>query len=124
MRFVVCVRPDPVPGSIHQIWIAERTDRTLPAGHHARARRRGKPGSIRRDESLRLPRAEVTMRRNHIPFLSPEVALFFKAGATRDKDQADFERCLPHLTSDRRMWLRSSLERFFPDERGWLSLDL
>lgn len=110
--------PDPVPDSVHQIWIVE------PATGHYRLDIMLEPGNeetwvYRRDESLQVPRAEVTMRRNHIPFLSPEIVLLFKARAGRDKDQADFDRCLPHLTSDRRMWLRGSLERFFPDS-VWL----
>ena len=111
-------RTEQPPTSNHQLWLVERAtgkyrlDIMLVPGDE-------ETWIYRRDETLKVPRAEITLRRNNIPFLSPEIVLFFKAKATRDKDSFDFERCLPRLTSDRRAWLRNALERFHP-EHPWL----
>ncbi|GAA2109393.1 hypothetical protein GCM10009759_50010 [Kitasatospora saccharophila] len=67
----------------------------------------------RRDEELRLPYHRIVERTaDGIPYLRPELVLLFKAGATRDKDRADFERVLPRLDRTRRAdlarWLRGT----------------
>jgi len=139
---------DPVPEAIHQIWVVERTtghyrldimfepgdeeptwtyvwglgdlaDVLVLSGRLDEAEDLYAEVERIAAETLRVPRAEVTTRRNNIPFLSPEIVLLFKAKTERDKDRDDFQRCLHHLTSDRRIWLRSALERFFPD-CSWL----
>jgi uncharacterized protein (DUF952 family) len=46
-----------------------------------------------------------------VGFVRPEVALLFKAKATRFKDQRDFDRVLPHLDRAARWWLASALEQ-------------
>ncbi|WP_374208167.1 MULTISPECIES: hypothetical protein [Streptomyces] len=38
-----------------------------------------------------------------IPYLAPEVQLFYKAKATRDKDETDFEAVLPLLEEGQRV---------------------
>ncbi len=113
------LRPfDLIPADVHQIWLVEkatgkwRLDIMLEPGDE-------ETWIYRRDETLRVPRAEITLRRNNIPFLSPEVVLLFKAKHRRDKDEADFRNCLPQLTSDRRVWLRNALTRFH-DGHPWL----
>ncbi|MFE0644116.1 nucleotidyltransferase domain-containing protein [Streptomyces sp. NPDC058877] len=40
-----------------------------------------------------------------IPYLAPEVQLFYKAKASRDKDACDFEAVLPLLDAAARAWL-------------------
>lgn len=111
-------RSDAVPDAVHQIWVVERKtgkwrlDIMLEPGDDEQ-------WVYRRDESLTLPRAEITLWRNNIPFFSPEIALLFKAKHKRDKDEDDFRRCLPYLTSDRRAWLHNALGRFHP-EHDWL----
>ena len=53
----------------------------------------------RRDEAIRLPIAQIVLRTaDGIPYLTPEIVLLFKSKATRDKDEADFARALPHLS--------------------------
>jgi len=74
----------------------------------------------RRDPRLRRPGAEVIARTaDGIPYVQPEIALLFKAKATRDKDQADFEGVLPLLGEARRAWLTRALELVHPEHR-WL----
>jgi hypothetical protein len=46
-----------------------------------------------------------------IPYLAPEFVLLFKAKATRDKDQADFEATAPLMTRRQRETLGALLER-------------
>lgn len=69
----------------------------------------------RRDGRLRLPYAEVIRHdADGVPYLSPEIALFFKAKGTREKDQADFDRTHPLLSAGQRRWLRDALALAHP----------
>lgn len=56
---------------------------------------------------------------NGLRYLFPEIVLLYKARLRRNKDDCDFEATLPTLDSDRRAWMRRSLESLFPDHR-WL----
>jgi uncharacterized protein (DUF952 family) len=49
-----------------------------------------------------------------VPFVRPEIALLFKAKATRFKDQRDFDRVLPCLDDAARSWLASALKEAHP----------
>uniref|UniRef100_A0AB33JUW1 Uncharacterized protein n=1 Tax=Kitasatospora sp. CMC57 TaxID=3231513 RepID=A0AB33JUW1_9ACTN len=55
-----------------------------------------------------------------IPYLTPDVQLFYKAKNIREKDQLDFDRVLPHLDVGQRAWLAGALELVFPGH-VWLS---
>ena len=69
----------------------------------------------RRDPSITLDYAELILRTPAgVPYLIPEVALLFKAKHTRDKDEADFARVLPELSSLRRDRLRAWLTQVHP----------
>jgi hypothetical protein len=69
----------------------------------------------RRCPAIRHPRAEmVASTPDGIPYLRPAAVLLFKAKYRRDKDAADFERALPHLTHAERRWLREGLDRLHP----------
>ncbi|WP_306216168.1 nucleotidyltransferase domain-containing protein [Actinoplanes sp. RD1] len=64
----------------------------------------------RRDARLRRPYGElICFDRDGIPYLSPEVNLFFKAALGREKDRADYERVEPLLTGAQRAWLDAAL---------------
>ena len=68
----------------------------------------------RRDEQLRVPRSRLVAWRGFIPYLRPEAVLLFKAKATREKDERDFETCLPRLDGAATEWLATSLDRLHP----------
>lgn len=69
----------------------------------------------RRCPAIRHPRGEmVAMTPDRIPYLKPAAVLLFKAKHRRDKDQADFERALPYLNREERLWLRDCLDRLHP----------
>jgi hypothetical protein len=54
-----------------------------------------------------------------IPIIAPEIQLLFKAKNTRPKDQADFERTLPHLNQPQIHWLARALEEHHPGH-AWI----
>jgi hypothetical protein len=74
-----------------------------------------------RDPRIRVPGGELVSRTSDaIPYIRPEVALLFKANASRPKDEADFAAVLPLLDDERRRWLAGALELVQPGHR-WLA---
>lgn len=75
----------------------------------------------RRDRSITMPFHELLRRDPHgIPFVAPEVVLLFKAKASREHDERDFEGALPMLGPAARGWLGDALERVHPGH-PWIS---
>ncbi|MER5726780.1 hypothetical protein ABT084_00250 [Streptomyces sp. NPDC002138] len=75
----------------------------------------------RRDPSIRLPYADVVRRTpDGIPYLAPELALLFKAKATRPKDQRDFDGALALMDDRQRRTLAGLLARAHPGH-VWLT---
>jgi hypothetical protein len=80
----------------------------------------GETWVCRRDGRLRRPASTVVeTTADGIPFLAPEIALLFKASATREKDEDDFARVLPLLDRERRAWLADALALLHPGH-SWL----
>jgi hypothetical protein len=70
----------------------------------------------RRDRRISLPRGKVGMvLRSGLPILVPEVVLLFKAKHRLPKDEADFKRVYPQLSSEPREWLMHGIELAHPD---------
>jgi hypothetical protein len=75
----------------------------------------------RRHPRLSRPIDQVTVMSSlGIPILAPEIQLLFKAKRTREKDQADFDRVIPRLSSDRHVWLTVALRTYHADH-PWLN---
>lgn len=75
----------------------------------------------RRHASQRRPYSEIVRRTpDGIPYLSPDVALFFKAKHTRPKDQEDYDAVAPTLTAAERAWLDEALDLVHPGH-AWRS---
>lgn len=77
----------------------------------------------RRDHRVRMPLAQA--RRTSpagIPYLAPEIQLFYKASAPREKDQHDFQAALPLLAADQRTWLAQALALARPGHEWILRL--
>jgi hypothetical protein len=73
-----------------------------------------------RDERIRMPGSElIALSDEGVPYVQPEVALLFKAKATRPKDERDFDHVLPALNRRRREWLHHALTLVHPGHR-WL----
>ncbi|GGP92249.1 nucleotidyltransferase domain-containing protein [Streptomyces melanogenes] len=70
----------------------------------------------RRAPQIRLPIERVgRTSATGIPYLAPEVQLFYKAKATREKDESDFDAVLPLLDMSQREWLAEALRAIAPD---------
>ena len=108
------------PADCHQTWVMEE------AAQAWRLDVFREPGDARtwvyrRDPSLTRPRAEMEGRTTGgIRFLRPEGVLFYKAKATRPKDEADFTVAAPRMDGGARAWLRAALERFHPGH-AWIA---
>jgi hypothetical protein len=104
-----------LPAEVHDIWCKRAADRPWriqvmldeSAGEYWVSRR-----------NPRLRRPITALGRNNsdgIPYLEPEVQLFYKATAPRAKDETDFTAVLPHLSAEQRDWLRDALADSYGD---------
>jgi len=77
---------------------------------------------------VRRPLSEVGMLSEvGVPYLAPEIVLFYKSGhvlikggMNEEKDQADFKELLPHLSEGQRAWLRGALHTRYGEQHPWL----
>jgi hypothetical protein len=75
----------------------------------------------RRDPGIRRPLAGIgATSSDGIPYLRPEIQLFYKARGLRPKDETDFAAVLPVLTQAQRQWLAGALARAY-GEHPWIS---
>lgn len=73
----------------------------------------------RRDPGIRRPLAGIGRASSDgIPYLVPEIQLFYKAKNPRPKDETDFTAVLPFLATAQRRWLSDALARTF-GEHPW-----
>lgn len=109
-----------VLAATHQTWLRD------PATDHYlldvfREPHDGDTWICRRDETIRLPYGDIIHHtQDGIPYLAPELVLLFKAKHVRPKDQADFDKVVPHLTPAQRQTLADLLDRAHP-EHHWLA---
>jgi ATP-dependent exoDNAse (exonuclease V) beta subunit len=79
----------------------------------------------KRDKSVRRPIDEIFLKTvDGIPYLRPEIQLLHKAGSSqvREKDYNDFLTMLPSLLPQEKAWLKSTLNRQFPEGHEWVKL--
>ncbi|HET9170254.1 MAG TPA: hypothetical protein VFN97_12500 [Actinospica sp.] len=109
-----------VLAATHQTWVRDREtgDYLLDVFREPHA---DDVWVCRRDETIRLPYADVILRTaDGIPYLAPEIVLLFKAKGLRDKDQADFEAARPVMTQRQCEALSGLLSRVHPGH-PWLA---
>lgn len=76
----------------------------------------------RRDESIRMPRAEmVATTADGVPYLLPHGLLLYKAKNDRDKDWADFAQVAPRMDAASRAWLATAIDQQHPGH-PWVRL--
>jgi hypothetical protein len=75
--------------------------------------------TFKRDSRISRPLDEILWTRDGIDYLRPEVQLLHKARASRPKDEADLEACLPLLDDTSRDWLADALGLAHPGH-PWL----
>jgi hypothetical protein len=73
----------------------------------------------RRCAQVRRP-ISLLGRNSHegVPYLAPEVQLFYKAHQPRPKDEEDFRAALPALDAGQRQWLATAITQAYGD-RPW-----
>ncbi|MBB5786335.1 nucleotidyltransferase domain-containing protein [Jiangella mangrovi] len=106
---------EPLPDHVHDIWcrrpaspawelqlMVDETD--------------GDQWCSRRDSRLRAPITGLGRRSvSGLPYLRPEIQLFYKAKGLRPKDEADFAVVLPTLDAAARGWLDRALALTAPN---------
>ncbi len=107
-----------LPAHVHDAWVRRNAG---DAWRFQLMLNPGGPGEFvcRRDARIRLPLADALWTKGGVAYLAPEIQLFFKAKGVRPKDQADFDDCLPLLSTGQRRWLRDALELTHPGHE-WL----
>jgi hypothetical protein len=74
----------------------------------------------RRDPRIRRPLADLgRVTSEGIPYLAPEIQLFYKARGQRRKDETDFAAALPVLDSAARQWLYAALSLVHGEQHPW-----
>ena len=108
-----------LPADVHDIWCRPAEDRPwriqfmLDESDGADWISRRNPNIRRSIESI----GAVTP--DGIPYLTPEIQLFYKARQRRDKDETDFKAALPILTEAQRTWLSTAIAETH-DNHPWL----
>ena len=76
---------------------------------------------------IALPMEKAILYREGIPYLAPEVVLFYKSDrfsfetpSVRPKTLQDFETILPMLPAESKVWLQEAITKAYPDGCPWL----
>ncbi|MDQ1023973.1 hypothetical protein QF035_001555 [Streptomyces umbrinus] len=108
------------PESVHDIWCRPgpgepwRIQIMLDESH-------GQEWVSRRDPRVRRPLDKLGLiSTDGIPYLAPEVQLFYKAKEPRPKDETDLAAALPVLTDDQRQWLVHAITQAY-GAHPWVS---
>lgn len=74
----------------------------------------------RRDQRIRRPLTTLgAVTADGVPYLAPEIALYYKAKVGRPKDEIDFTAVLPVLGGDQRRWLAGAIAITYGPEHPW-----
>ncbi|MFG2578751.1 nucleotidyltransferase domain-containing protein [Streptomyces malaysiensis] len=102
-----------LPAGVHDIWCRPGPDDPwriqvmLDESH-------GQAWVSRRDSRVRRPLSTLGMiSADGIPFLVPEIQLYYKAESPRAKDEEDFDAVLPSLTDRQRRWLMDAVTKTY-----------
>ena len=114
------LRGEVLPVTVHDIWC-----RSDPAGpwqvQVMLDESEGDAWVSRRDPGLLRPLSDIRRTTpTGLPYLAPEVQLYYKAKAPRPKDVADLDAALPLLTDAQRTWLRAAVARTWPSHE-WMA---
>jgi hypothetical protein len=107
-----------LPDSADQVWIREHALAPWRADCVLNPDRNGRWVN-RREPTWDAPLAEITFVKDGIRYLSPELALAYKAKADRPKDRQDLHAALPLMDDRQRAWLEAFLHRVHPGH-PWL----
>jgi hypothetical protein len=108
--------------SINDVWLSKNTDSPW-SFQIMLVDSENNEWIYRREKSIKRAKHKIFLRTNEgIPYIKPEVQLLYKAGSSkiREKDYKDFQNILPLLVSKEKEWLKSSLNKQFPDGHDWI----
>jgi hypothetical protein len=108
--------------SINDVWLSKNTDSPW-SFQIMLVDSENNEWIYRREKSIKRAKNKIFLRTNEgIPYIKPEVQLLYKAGSSkiREKDYKDFQNILPLLVSKEKEWLKSSLNKQFPDGHDWI----
>ncbi|MET8140742.1 amino acid transporter [Sphaerisporangium sp. NPDC005288] len=108
-------REEILPSTVHDIWCRPGAD--APWRIQVMLDESDGPEWVsRRDSRVRRPveRLGLVSPRG-VPYLRPEIQLFYKAKRPRAKDEQDFEEVLPKLGGDERRWLARTIGLVYGD---------
>jgi hypothetical protein len=99
---------------LHGVWIRPAAEAPwlceVLLNEHERAH-----WAYRGNPAIRKPLSDVGMvAPGGVPILAPEVVLLYKAHELTEKDEADFQVALPHLSPSTKTWLLQALEESSP----------
>ncbi|PPK70288.1 amino acid transporter [Actinokineospora auranticolor] len=110
---------EPLPAHVHDIW-CRPTDQPWRLQFMLNDTT-GEDWISRRNPDIREPIAALgATTADGIPYLRPEIQLFYKAKGRRPKDDVDFTAALPVLATDQRAWLVDAITRTHGQDHPWL----
>ena len=113
---------EPLPGRVTDVWCREAGGLGPWRFQVMVDESEGLLWRSRRAAAVTRPIAELGTRDTQgIPFLAPEVQLFYKAKAPRPKDEIDFEAVWPLLSRSQQAWLKSAIATAYGEGNAWLS---
>lgn len=105
-----------LPAGVHDIWC--RPDDRAWRIQVMLDESDGEDWVSRRNSRLRRPIAELgRVSVDGIPYLAPDVQLFYKAQQPRAKDRTDFAAALPLLSAAERAWLANAIKDTYGSTR-------
>lgn len=108
-----------LPDDVHDIWCRPGPDRPWRV-QLMLDEASGDTWVSRRNPRVQRPVASLgAVTDDGIPYLVPEIQLFYKAKQRRPKDEADFAAALPVLDAVRRAWLTDAISATYGDHL-WL----
>lgn len=109
-----------LPGAVHDIWCRPAADQPWRIQLMLDEQTPSGDWVSRLDPSIRRPVSSIGgAGENGVPYLVPEIQLYYKAKDPRPKDNADFAALRPLLTAAQWSWLREALEATYGDH-PWL----
>ena len=81
----------------------------------------------RESPRIACPLDKAILRRDGIPYLAPEIILFYKSDKyssespyAKPRTEADFKAIMPMLCVESKKWLVDAINAAYPDGHGWL----
>jgi len=105
-------------------WLVENEIEFIELGFD---KREGGEYVAQENPRVALPMDKAILYRDGIPYLAPEVILFYKSDKyssespyAKPRTEADFKAVMPMLPEESKKWLLEAIDAAYPDGHGWL----